>query len=303
MRKKANVIFVTVMYPGQSSEIKTLLLIESIRVFAGSLSKNPIWCLILGSEKMLSNTTRDTMADLAVKPLSFAIDRTTAQFPFSSEIRAAAFAESQIGTTVDVLVWLLANTLVLREPAHFLLSDEKSVGYRPVHHTLVGSRYNEPLDPFWKLIYRECKVPQDHVFAMMTHVDKTLVRPYFNAGVLITRPQRKLFQQWHDTFFRIYQAPEFRKLYQQDQRYVIFMHQAVLSGVILSDFKTDELQELPRTYNYPLHLYAEDVSGNRPTTLQELVTIRYEKLTDDLSWLDKMKAGHDLKQWIVKRLK
>jgi len=300
---QTNLIFVSVMYPGRSSEVNTLLLVESIRAFAGSLSKNPIWCLILGSGKKLANTTKDTMADLAVKPLSLAIDRTTAQFPFCSEVSAAAFAESQAGTTAYLLVWLLANTLVLREPAHFVLSDEKSLGYRPVHHTLVGSRYNEPLDPFWKLIYQECKVPENRIFAMKTHVDGTLIRPYFNAGLLITRPDRKLFQHWQDVFFRIYQAPEFRKLYQQDQRYAIFMHQAVLSGVILSIFKTDELQELPHTYNYPLHLYAEDVSGNRPTTLQELVTLRYERLSSDLLWLEKMKAGHDLKQWIIKRLK
>jgi hypothetical protein len=177
------------------------------------------------------------------------------------------------------------------------------LGYRPVHHTLVGSRYDVLLDPFWKLIYQECKVPEDRVFAMKTHVDGTLIRPYFNAGLLITRPNRKLFQNWHDAFFRIYQAPEFRKLYQQDQRYAIFMHQAVLSGVILSNFETNELQELPHTYNYPLHLYSEDVSGNQPTTVQELVTLRYENLSDDLFWIEKMKHGHDLKQWIVKKLK
>jgi hypothetical protein len=291
------------MYPGRSSEVNTLLLIESIRAFAGSLSKHPIWCLVLGSEKMLSNTTRDTLADLAVRPLFFAIDHTTAQFPFSSEVSAAACAESQIGSTADLLVWLLANTLVLREPAHFVLSNEKGVGYRPVHHTLVGSRYDEPLDPFWKLVYKECKVPHNRVFAMKTHVDNVVIRPYFNAGVLVTRPQRKLFEHWHDAFFRIYQAPECKRLYQHDQRYAIFIHQAVLSGVILSDFKTDELQELPHTYNYPLHLYAEDVSGNRPTTLQEVVTLRYENLSRDLCWLEKMNAGYDLKQWIVKKMK
>jgi hypothetical protein len=166
----------------------------------------------------------------------------------------------------------------------------------------MGSRYDEPLDAFWTLIYRYCNVPETRVFPMMTHVDGTRIRPYFNAGLLVTRPERHLLQGWHDVFFRVYQEPSFQKSYQKDERYAVFIHQAVLSGVILSTLETGEIQELPPTYNYPLHLHAQDVTDHRPSCLEELVTFRHEGFYADPEWINKMPAGEPLKQWIAKRL-
>lgn len=120
--------------------------------------------------------------------------------------------------------------------------------------------------------------------------------------MLITRPEKKLFKAWHDAFFNLYQKPDFQKLYQQDERYVIFIHQAILSGVILSTFGTKEIQELPTTYNYPVHLYDEDITDHRPSKLEELVTVRHEGFYTDLDWMKKVRAGDQLKQWLAQRL-
>jgi len=198
--------------------------------------------------------------------------------------------------------WLDSNTLVLNEPQEFLLPPTKSLGFRPVHHTLIGSRYAERLDPFWTQVYDFCQVPQDRVFPMVTHVDATQIRPYFNAGILITRPTNRLFQIWHDTFFELYQKPQCQEFYQRDKRYEIFIHQAALSGVILSMFPTEELLELPSTYNYPLHLFDEDTSSTRPSSLEELITIRHEGFYQDPNWLNKIPAQKTLKNWIIERL-
>ncbi|MHA2428665.1 MAG: hypothetical protein ACXADB_11640, partial [Candidatus Hermodarchaeia archaeon] len=223
-------------------------------------------------------------------------------FFFASELQAIAFAESMAKTDTALLAWLDSNTLILNEPKEFLIPDTKSLGFRPVHHTLVGLRYNEPLDPFWTQIYHSCQVPEERVFPMKTHVDNTTVRPYFNAGILITRPTNLLFRTWHDTFFGIYRKAEYKEFYQQDERYQIFVHQAVLSGVILSLFPEEELQELPPTYNYPLHLFPEDVSSTRPSTLEELVTIRHEGFYEDPEWLKKIPVKKALKNWISERI-
>jgi len=128
------------------------------------------------------------------------------------------------------------------------------------------------------------------------------VRPYFNAGILITRPTNRLFRSWHDTFFDIYHKEECKEFYQQDKRYEIFAHQAVLSGVILSMYPTEELHELPNTYNYPLHLFAEDVSNTRPSTLEELITVRHEGFYEDPERFKKIPAKKALKKWITERL-
>ncbi|MFX1540732.1 MAG: hypothetical protein ACFFBX_08155 [Promethearchaeota archaeon] len=295
-------IFTTVTFPQKSSETNTLLLVESIRTFAGNLSEKPIWVFTPKSSQQISTSTKDRLEGLDAKIISFELDESKLPFFFADTIQIIAFAESIAERNTALLAWLDANTLVLNEPKDFLLSDDKSLGYRPVHHTLIGSRYDEPLDPFWTQIYRSCQVPQDRVFPMVTHVDATQVRPYFNAGFLITRPTNRLFRIWHDTFFELYKKAECAEFYQQDKRYEIFVHQAVLSGVILSMFPTAELQELPPTYNYPLHLFAEDVSDTRPSTLEELITVRHEGFYEDPEWFKTIPAKKSLKIWIAKQL-
>jgi len=134
---------------------------------------------------------------------------------------------------------------------------------------------------------------------MTAHVDGVRIRPYFNAGLLITRPEKNLLQTWRDTFFRVYETPDFSEFYRQDERYIIFVHQAILTGVILSTLTTDEIQELPPNYNYPLHLYHEDVTDCRPSRLEELVTCRHEGFAEDLKAINRMPAGDLLKQWLT----
>ncbi len=300
--KPEQLIFTTVLFPRKESETNALLLVESIRTFAESLSKNPIWVLTPESSQDLSNSTKTRLEDLDVEIIPFAMDESKLPFFFADTIQAIAFAEALAERDTSLLAWLDSNTLVLNDPKEFLLPEDKSLGFRPVHHTLIGSRYKDPLDPFWTEIYEFYQVPQDRIFPMVTHVDTTQIRPYFNAGILVTRPTNRLFRIWHDTFFELYKKPPFQRFYQQNKRYKVFIHQAALSGVILSMFPMGELHELPKTYNYPLHLFEEDVSNTRPTTIEDLVTVRHEGFYRDQDWLDKIPAQEFLKKWISKKL-
>lgn len=300
--RKQKIIFASIVFPSRISETNAILLAESIRAFSGSLSHFPVWLLTPKGGTDLSTTFRDKLYALDVTMVPFDIDCNVAEFPFIKNAHGAALAELKASSRTDLLAWLSPNTLVLREPGDFILQEGKCLGYRPVHHTLIGSLYDQPLNPFWRSIYQFCQVPDDRVFPMSTHVDNETLRPYFNAGCLITRPEKHLFRNWCDAFLKIYREPPFPELYLQDKRYEIFLHQAVLSGVILSTFETDEIIELPATYNYPLHLFDEDVTDNRPSSLDELVTIRHEGFYEDPEWFKKMPAKEPLKKWIAERL-
>ena len=301
-KKIEKIIFSSTVYPSTSSETDAILLAESIRSFAGFLCQTPIWFLVPEYGKQISPKVRDKLCALGVKLIPFEVDHEVMQFPLAAYVLAAALAESKANAQTESFVWLGTNTIVLQEPSRFLLSADKNLGFRPVHHTLVGSHYDAPLDPFWTLIYQYCTVPEDRIFPMKTHIDGITIRPYFNAGMLVTRPEKALFKAWSDTFLRVYQEPNFQEIYRQDERYTIFFHQAVLSGIILSTFTTDEIQELPPTYNYPIHLFTEDITEHRPSSLEELVTIRHEGFYKDPEWMKKMPARQSLKQWLVKRL-
>jgi hypothetical protein len=302
MNTSDNIIFTTVVYPTQWSEANTLLLIESIRAFAGDLSQAQIWCLVPQYGKELKTETVDRLIELGATLMPFDIDLNVARFFFAADIRAAQIAESTATGKTDFIAWLGSNTIILKEPKAFILEDDKSLGYRPVHHANIGSVYNTPLDPFWTLIYGYCDVPDDRVFPMETHIDGQTLRPYFNAGILITRPDRNLFKTWHDTFFAVYQRPDLQELYKKDERYVIFIHQALLSGIVLQLFSKNDLQALPSTYNYPVHLHDEDVTAHRPATMDDFVTFRHEGFYQDPEWKQTLPASDSLKQWLADKL-
>jgi len=277
-------------------------LADSIRSFAGIYSRAPIWYFTPEHGQQLSEAVKGKLLALDVSLQSFKISPEVLRFPFVGYVFAAALAESMACGQTDFLAWLATDTVVLQEPKDFLLQDDKNLGVRPVHHTLVGSRYDEPLHPFWALIYRYCRVPEDRVFPMTTVVDETRIRPYFNAGLLITRPRRRLFKAWCDTFLKAYGEPSFQEFYRKDERYAIFLHQAILAGVVLATLTTSQIQELPPEYNYPLHLYTQDRTGCRPLHLEELRTFRYEQFFKDPEWMKKIPAREPLKQWFAERL-
>jgi len=300
--EQAKLVFASIVFPDKSSETNALLLAESIRAFAGSLSHAPVWFYVPQNGKQLSKIATNKLSALDVTLIPLDGDEDVLRFPFTGHSMAAAQVESMASGQASFIAWLSPNTIVLQEPRDFLLHDTKTLGFKPVHHTLLGSRYDEPLDSFWTLVYSYCRVPEDRVVPMMTQVEGEKIRPYVNSGLLITRPERGLLSAWRDAFLEAYQESAFQKFYQQDERYAIFIHQAILSGVILSMLTTDEMQELPQTYNYPLHLHTEDITGTRPSGLEELVTFRHEGFYKDPDWSRKMPAGEPIKQWIAERL-
>jgi hypothetical protein len=301
--KQEKLIFSSIIYPTESSQRNTLLWADSIRSFAGSMAQTPIWLYVPEYGKQLSPNIRDELAALKVKLIRFKLDNEALRFPFTADITAASLAESKTIGQTDFLVWLGSNTIFLQEPKEFILSQDKNFAYRPVHHTLIGSLYDKPTDRFWKLIYQYCKVPNDRIFPMTTHVDGNIIRPYFNAGLLVTRPEKSLFRSWQETFFQYYQEPELLEFYQQDERYAIFIHQAILSGVVLSTLLKNEIQELPLIYNYPLHLYSEDITNHRPSSLTELVTVRHEGFQSIREAIKEISTPEPFKKWFDKVLK
>ncbi|MFW9915619.1 MAG: hypothetical protein ACFFGZ_08400 [Candidatus Thorarchaeota archaeon] len=273
---------------------KIPILAASVRQFAGILSDCPIWVLVPKTEKEIPEKTKTRLLAQNVQLIPFTVDEEARKFPFAALVRAAATVESLAKEKTELLAWMLADTIIIKEPKHLLLDAEKNLGYRPVHHTLVGSLYEEPVDAFWELVYRKCNVSEEKLFPMKTHVDGNTLRPYFNAGFLIVRPEKGLLQAWWEAFEKLYQDPDFKAHYAKNQLYTIFIHQAVLAGVILSTMDRQELQELPFSYNYPLHLYAESAKEYRPQNISDLITARYE----NPETLEKVPLQEPLKSWV-----
>ncbi|MDF1540231.1 MAG: hypothetical protein P1Q69_15155 [Candidatus Thorarchaeota archaeon] len=218
------VAFTSIAYPTESGEKDAVLLAESIRTYAGLVSQAPIWYFIPKIGREFSDSAKNKLISLKVELIPFDAKTEGMQVPFTAQVIAKSLAESKALGNTELLLWLNTNGLMINEPKDFILPDAKSLGYRPVHHILVGSRYKEPIDAFWRLVFEVCNVPEERIFSMTTHIDNEEIRPYFNAGTLAIRPEKHLFQRYHDVFFKVYQEPAFLKFYQKDERYAVFIH-------------------------------------------------------------------------------
>jgi hypothetical protein len=269
---------------------EAVLLAKSLRQLGEDFANIPVNAYSL-EDRPVSDDLIQELSKLEVETHHFKMDEETQQFPLAIVPFGAAAAESHLTGQCDVLIWLLPDTLVLNSPDAFALAPEISLGIRPVHHRNIGSDYNQPPDEFWHAIYKHLEVPTDRFFPMQTCYRET-IRPYYNAGFLVTRPENRLFQEWLQAFLALYKHSDFAGYY-QDLKYAIFMHQAVLSGVILNRFPSSQITELPESYNYPLHMHADYPQGGKVSQLSELVTARYENTKDLHHYLERFDDASD----------
>ncbi len=288
----------------RESAAQAVLLARSLRRFGGALADSAMRLYVPSFAPPLPLAVRDELAVSAVELVELAVPDEVAAFPFAGKVYAAAAAELDLEDIhrsrgiPGSLLWMDADTLILREPRHLTIREGETLCYRPVHHKLIGSDIDEPLDAYWALVYEACHVPEGAVFPMLTCADRRRVRPYFNAGLLGLRPEAGIMREWLETFAREYRRPELARLYRRDARYAVFIHQALLSGVILARLDRSAMRELPEWYNYPLHLHADYAPDRRPERLDDLTTCRYEKLPPEPGWWG-LTMSESLRGWLV----
>lgn len=291
--------------PNEELAWQAHMLAASIRQFGGELAQAPVWALEPRDAPRLSPESRARLKDLGVRLMPFPLVGGAQRFPFAAKVFAAASAEAWAEWETALLVWMDPDAIVLRPPEVLLLPQSAALGYRPVDHTLIGSPFGQPVDPFWTLIYRQCRVPRlaQMSMPMRTSVDERVIRPYFNAGLLVVRPRRGLLRAWAHDFSRLFQRRGLHRFYQRDVLYRIFVHQAVLAGTLLAALRQTEMHELPYQVNYPLHMHADYPLARRPEGLDELVTCRYDMFFAQPGWEARLPAEEPLRGWIMGQVK
>jgi len=283
-------------------ENQALLLVNSLRQFGGRYTSAPITLFSNTASGTLSRSGLEAFDRLRVEFRQFDAPAGMLTFPFAAKVLAAAESERLAQDSSQILVWMDTDSLIINEPQAFALLEQKVLGYRPVDHTLIGSRYFQPIDSFWQMVYDACQVPDERLFPMSTSVDQETIRPYFNAGLLVVRPQRGLLRKWADVFSRLVKLPQVTSFYEENPLYRIFIHQAVLSGVILSILAREELLELPRLVNYPLHMHADYPAALRPETLNKIITCRYDPGFSKQEVRELIRIDEPLKSWLNQQL-
>jgi len=238
-------------------ERESLLLARSIRRFGGTYADAPIWILIPRGRSPFSEGSQVALHQLDVNLVSFDVPDSVLNFPFGGKVFAARAAESSLDSNGGLLAWMDSDTIVLREPREFLIPENTYLGYRPVMLKNISSLFDEAVNEFWQIIFETCETPEEHIFPMETTSDKVIIRPQFNAGVLVVRPGRGLLRAWAENFEASYGHPVLETYYQEHILYKIFVHQSVLSATLLAMLEREEMHDLGPDVNLPIFLESE----------------------------------------------
>jgi len=297
------VVFCTLLYP-QDDEQETLWLAESLREFGGEYSRCPLVACCRGGLDGISSQTRMKLERLGVELSVYGLDGEIPRIPLVAKTWAAAQVEASLAGKAEWLVFLDPDTLFLQEPHGLLPGTGKSCGYVPVMHKLIGSAWESGADAFWQHIYSDCNVPETRIFPVETPVDGRQIRAYFNAGLLCVRPERGLFSAWRDAIARLVFLPHYEQFYSTDPIYSLFIHQAILAGVLLTALEPHEFQCLPKGFNYPLHLHHKIPAHKRLGVLNHAITCRYDELAllKGFDWSQMPQVQEPLLGWMKEHM-
>ncbi len=286
--------FVTLAVPGERA-LQALMLAQSIRDFGGAVAADPIWALVPDGGRRMSRGNATAFERLDVRLVPFPIDPDIREVPFAVKAVGGAYAEALVAS--ERLVWLDPDVLILDDGSEFLIPDGVALGYRPVHHQLIGPDWDEPLDSYWRLIYDSCHVPEDRVFRISTSVGEQ-IKPYFNAGVFVVRPERSLLRRWLEALVHLAREQTITAHYHDEPLYEVFLHQAVFTAVLLHHLDRAEMMELSAAVNYPLNLHGDIPARKRAISLKRLTAIRTEDLLMDPDWRENLPILESLTPWL-----
>jgi hypothetical protein len=147
-------------------------------------------------------------------------------------------------------------------------------------------------------------IPEEALFPMTTPADLQEIRAYFNAGLLVVRPERGVLGRWVEYFKILYSDSVLIDWSEQDQLKRVFVHQTALVGAVLNTLKRSEMVELSEQYNYPLFFKEMFGAVDEFTSVDEIATLRYDVYFRDPApdWHTKLRGPADRIEWLRQRL-
>ena len=131
---------------------------------------------------------------------------------------------------------------------------------------------------YWTAIYREAGVDPATVPAVRAVIDAAPVRFYVNCEIIAFRPRAGICREWARALAARLADAAFRERECADAMHRIFLHQAVLSAVILARTAAAERRWLPPDHGYSLLLHERLPAERRVARLDDLACAIYDTL-------------------------
>jgi hypothetical protein len=259
-------------------------LVECIRAWGGPYRESPIYVVITDPDYLQSVPAAKNVTRV---PLEVA--EPMRSFPYAVKACAAAAVEELVAGKIRSLAWFDPETLLFGPPKEMDLAAGVSAAVAPVQFINTGQAPDEPVDAYWAGIYRRVGLDPAKVFAVETRVDRSTVRAYLNCGIFAVRPEKGLLREWAKVQEELLGDAEYMKAAITDAPHRIFLHQAVITALLVAHLERREIRFFSKAYNYPLFCHGLDFSpgtggtyrvpaDTRPAKLNDLATAFYEGL-------------------------
>lgn len=261
------------------------------------MSHCPIWLFEADPQR----APCDGLKDLDVRVIPLTVPDTVKHYWFAGKVYACARAEELANSGVRSLVWLSPDCLIIKPPLLFDLAPTFNVAVRPVHIRNIGLGATEPLDDFGGKVCETVGV-QDIQTTVESFVDAQHIRAYFNSHVLAVNPSKGVFRRWFESFKSLVCDQEFQSSSCRDERHQIFLHQAVLSALIVTLLDPERIRTLPPEYSYPYNLHQRVPLDRQALALNDLVCIAYEDRSLDPNVVNDVDIDEPLRSWLSARV-
>lgn len=287
-----DILFVTtISSPSERGRVQ--MLVDSIRTFGGPFRESEMWIFDVSPQRDLCGR----MGVDRVEAFPLELPSGTASYPFAGKVTACARAEEMIAAANLTLVWISSDCLVLNPPDEQALTSPYQTAFRPVHIQNIGSSWGEPINEYWRMIYQSVGL-EKAPFSVTSFVDQVKLRPYFNSHTFSIQPSLGLMNRWLELFRQFVADETYQEGPCQPFQEKVFLHQALLSALVISELEEGEIRILSPPYSYPYNLQGDIPQDSQVGDIGKLVSLTWEGRTLDPRQVEDMEIGEPYRTWL-----
>lgn len=271
-------------------------MIKSIRANAGEYRNCKIYVVLAQPDEVTGNL----LAGENVELLRPETDSIFLNYPLAIKASAAAYVEQLVRNKIRTLVWLDPGVIVLDSPESLNLKGRSDVCVRPV--SLVNNIGLPPgvePDNYWSPIYKTNKLDYKTVPTIETVVDAVQIQPYYNCEIYSVNPGLGICKEWAAQLSVLLRDDGYQGNTCTTPRRRLFLHQAVLSGIIASRIKADRIKGLPLTCSYPFNQHDQLAEEKKVSSLNQVSAVIFDYAWSGIpAWMDKIRIDEPLRSWL-----
>lgn len=253
-------------------EKKSLLLVKSIREFAGIYKDFDILSFAPRVGYEISQKTQDEFDKLNVKHFNISLNTDYHDYPLANKPLVCAYVEENFES--EYFVFMDSDKILLNEPTELIFDDDFDVALRPVDVQNIGSTgEGDQNNEYWKKLYDIVGVKDKNY--VITTVGNEKILSYWNSGLISVKSEKNLFTQWKKNFIKVMD----KEL--TPSQGTFFVEQSVFAATVSS--LELRVYEFSNTYNYPMHMQNNIKQEKKIKNMDDIITLHYHYMLDNES--------------------